>query len=103
MKSMIVYKFVCANCGCSYIGETTRRFETRIEEHIKTDKKSHVYKHLYSKPECLNSVNHNCFKILDSASSPFNLKIKEALHISWDNPKPKLNAQVNHYNLTVSI
>ena len=100
LRSMIVYKFTCAGCGSSYIGETTRHIKTRIEEHIKKDKNSHIFKHLLSNENCLTSFNNDCFKIIDTASNSFNLKIKEALHISWD--KPNLNAQVNHYNLDIS-
>ena len=32
LKSFLVYKFTCANCSSSYIGETCRHFKTRIEE-----------------------------------------------------------------------
>ena len=38
LKSFLVYKFTCA-ISSSYIGETCRHFKTRIEEHIKKDKK----------------------------------------------------------------
>ena len=43
LKSFLVYKFTCA----SYIGKTCRHFETRTEEHIKKDNKSHILKHLH--------------------------------------------------------
>ena len=101
MKSFLVYKFCCTSCGSSYIGETTRHFKTRIEEHIKTDKKSHVYKHLSSEENCFDSYIPNLFKIIDKATSKFDLKIKEALHINWD--KPDLNAQQNYLALTLSV
>ena len=41
--------------------------------------------------------SENCFSILDTASTSFQLKIKEALHAGWENPS--LNKQVNHVNL----
>ena len=47
VKSFVVYKFTCASCSSSYIGETSH-FKNRIEEHIKKDKKSHIFKHLHS-------------------------------------------------------
>ena len=47
-KSFLVYKFACASCSSSYIGETCRHFKTRIEEHIKKDNKSHIFKYLHS-------------------------------------------------------
>ena len=34
LKSFLVYKFTCASCSFSYIGETCRQFKTRIEKHI---------------------------------------------------------------------
>ena len=87
--------------SCSYIGETCRHFKTRIEEHIKKDDKSHIFKHLHSTTTCFDSYNSLCFKIIDKANSKFDLKIKEALHINWR--KPNLNAQQNHLALTLSL
>ena len=49
LKSFLVYKFVCARCKSCYIGETCCHFITRINEHTKKDKKSHVFQHLHSK------------------------------------------------------
>ena len=43
LKSFLVYKFVCARCNSCYIGETCRHFKTRIDEHVKKDKKSNIY------------------------------------------------------------
>ena len=43
LKSFLVYKFTCASCSSSYIGETCRHFKARIEEHIKKDNKSHIF------------------------------------------------------------
>ena len=94
MKSFLVYKFTCASCSSSYIGETCCHFKTRIEEHIKKDNKSHIFKHLHSTATCFDSYNSLSFKIIDKANSKFDLKIKEALHINWR--KPCLNTQPNH-------
>ena len=52
LKSFLVYKFTCASCSSSYIGEGCRHFKTRIEEHIKKDNKSHIFKHLHSTTTC---------------------------------------------------
>ena len=97
LKSFIVYKFTCASCSSSYIGKSCRHFKTRIEEHIKKDKKSHISKHLHSTATCFDSYNSLSFKILDKAISKFHLKIKEAWHINWR--KFNLNAQQNHLSL----
>ena len=101
LKSFLVYKFTCASCSSSYISETCRHFKTRIEEHIKKDNKSHIFKHLHSTATCFDSYNSLCFKIIDKANSKFDLKIKEALHIN--RRKPNLNAQQNHLALTLSL
>ena len=100
LKSFLLYKFTCASCSSGYIGETCRDFKTRIEDHIKKDNKSHIFRHLHSTPTCFDSQNSHCFKIIDKANSKFDLKIKEVLHISWR--KPNLNAQQNHLVLNLS-
>ena len=101
LKSFLVYKFTCASCSSNYIDKTCPHFQTRIEEHIKKDNKSHIFKHLHSTATCFDSYNSVCFKIIDMANSKFDLKIKEALHINWR--KPNLNAQQNHLALTLSL
>ena len=100
-KSFLVYKFTCAVCSSSYIGETCRHFQTKIEEHIKKDNKFRIFKHLHFTVTCFDSYNSLCFEIIDKANSKFDLKIKEALNINWR--KPNLNAQQNHLALTLSL
>ena len=97
----LVYKVTCARCSSSCIGETRRHFKTRIEEHIKKDNKSHIFKHLHSTATYFVSYNSYYFKIIDKADSKSNLKIKEALHIKWR--KPNLKAQQNNLTLTLSL
>ena len=97
MKTFLVYKFTCASCSSSYIGENCHPFKSSIEEHIKKDNKSHIFKHLHSTVTCFDSYNSVCFKIIDKTNSKFDLKIKEALHNNWR--KPNLNAQQNHLAL----
>ena len=101
LLSRVVYKFVCAGCNASYIGETNRHFSTRVREHLTTDKASHIFKHLSSNHRCKSMSTSQCFKIIDHAETPFQLKIKEALHILWD--KPFLNHQVKHVNLKLFL
>ena len=60
-------------------------------------KQRELYKSKHVSEECRSL----CFKIIDKANSKFDLKIKEALHISWR--KPNLNAQQNHLALTLSL
>ena len=101
LKSFLVYKFVCARCNSCYIGETCRHFKTRIDEHVKKDKKSNIYKHLNNNEECFSSFNSDCFSILDYAPTQFQVKIKEGMYIAWE--KPNLNKQLNHLATTLSI
>ena len=101
MKSFLIYKFTCASCSSSYIGETCCHFKTRTEEHMKQDNKSHFFKHIHSIVAFFDSYNFLCFKIIEKGNAKFDLKIKEALQIHWR--KPNLNAQLNHLCLTRSL
>ena len=74
LKSFLLYTFTCASCSSSYIGETCHHFKTRIEEYIKKDSKSPIFKHLHSTTTCFDSF----FRVIDKANSKFDLKIKEA-------------------------
>ena len=86
LKSFLVYKFGCARCNSCYIGETCHHFKTRIDEHVKKDKKSNIYKHLHNNEECFSSFNSDCFYILDYAPTQFQIKIKEGIYIDWEKP-----------------
>ena len=70
LESFLVYKFTCAGCSSSYIGENCCHFK-RIEEHIKKDNKSHIFKHLHSTATGFVSYNYLCFKIIDKGNSKF--------------------------------
>ena len=72
-----------------------------MEEDIKKDNKSHIFKHLLSSATCFDSYNSLCFKIIDKGNSKFDLKIKEAVHINWI--KPNVNAKENHLALTLLL
>ena len=68
-----------------------------LREHLATDRASHVYiKHLQQFDSCRDLCSTNCFSILDCATTNFQLKIKESLHIHWE--KPTLNRHVKHVN-----
>ena len=73
-------------CNACYIGEVTRHLSTRIKEHLEKDKKSHTFKHLNENNNCKSQSIPDCFQIIDSASSKFRLKLKDAMHISWTEP-----------------
>ena len=101
LKSFVVYQFDCAGCNACYIGETTRHLTTRIQEHLETDKSSHILQHLKENPNCKLLSNPDCFKVIDSASSSFRLKLKEAMHIKWENPS--LNKQLKHVSISITV
>ena len=75
-----------ARCRFCYIGKTCHHFITRIDEHIKKDKNSHVFQHLHSKEKSFSSFDLNCFFILDSATIKYQTKLKEAMYIDWEKP-----------------
>ena len=101
LRSLSIYKFTCACCNVCYIHKTGHHFSTHICEHFSSDKSSHVFKHLQSSERCCRSCSVDFFKILDSAPTKFQLKLKEAMHINWE--KPNLNQQVHHVNLTLTL
>ena len=101
LRSFVIYRFTCPGCDASYIGETTHHLITRIKEHLETDLKSHIFKHLYTNRNCKELCDTECFVIIDSATSSYRLKLKEAMHITWE--KPSLNKQVKHVNISMTI
>ena len=42
LNSKVVYKFVCASCNASHVGQTHRHLTTRIDEHFVKNKNSHI-------------------------------------------------------------
>ena len=63
--------------------------QTRIDEHVKKDKKPHVFQHLHNKEECLSSFDLNCLSILALAKTKYQTKLKKGMYIDWE--KPNLN------------
>ena len=54
-------------------------------------------KHLRGCENCHSLCLEDCFRILNSASTSFQLKIKEVMHILWE--QPSLNSQVVNISL----
>ena len=98
LKSFLVYKFVCARCNSCSNGETCHHFKSRINEHVKKDKKSNIYKLLRNNEECFSSFNSDYFSVLDYTPTQFQIKIKEVIYIDWE--RPNLNKQLNHLATT---
>ena len=101
LKSSDVYKFVCPGCNACYIGETTCHLSTTVEEHLEKDKQSNIFKHLDENNNCKSPSTPDCIQIIDSASSKFMLKLKEAMHITWT--KPALNRQLKHVSISITV
>ena len=100
-RTRIAYKFSCASCNACYVGETIRHFPKLVHEHTSSDRSFHVYKHLQVSESCCTSRNLDCFKILDSAPTRYQVKLKESMYIKWE--KPDLNQQVKHIHLMLSL
>ena len=103
VKHRKVSKYYKTDCSCSssYTGETCHHFKTKIEEHIKKDNRSNIFKHLNSTATYFDWFNSLSFKIIDKGNSKLVLKIKKDLHINWK--KANLNAKQNHLSLTFSL
>ena len=101
LQTYVVYQFTCGGCKAYYIGETKRHLNTRIEEHLGNDKKSHIYSHLQENLQRQEKDNSDCFEVIDRASSYFRLQIKEAMDINTK--KPEFSKQVKHVGITISI
>ena len=66
LKSYVIYKFLCAGCNASYVGEAYRHICTRTHEHLETDQSFNVYRHLLKNLQCKSICDENRFSILNS-------------------------------------
>ena len=82
-------------------GETTHYLTKRIKEHLETEKKSHIFARLVNNENWSVVSTENCFKIINSTSTPFRLKLKEAMHIIWK--KLSLNEQQKRVNISITV
>ena len=63
-----------------------------VNEHLhKKMQPSSIFKHLEGNKTCRDACNKLCFEVIDSDTSPFRLKMKEAIHTDWI--KPTINKQ----------
>ena len=88
----VVYQIPC-QCGKVYVGETQRRLETRVKEHRdacnKGDTgKSAIAEHQWDQQ---HQVNWEDTRVLDRASRPVQLRVKEALYIQKTPTNNRLN------------
>jgi len=101
MRARVIYKFTCAHCNVCYIGETRRHLKTRIKEHLSGDKNYHVLKHLKASLDCQKANSDQSFTVIDTAHTDYQLNIKEAMHIKWE--QPILNQQLTHTKLALIV
>ena len=97
MDSMLLYKFTCGTCNCTYIGETKRHFQVRSHEHMgislltnkpltyNANNATGIKKHCH---ELEHHSNIDDFQIVGHASNKFHLRMKE----SWQNWKNHLSS-----------
>ena len=52
----------------------------RIKEHLETNSKSHIFKHLNTNRNCNELYDTECFVMIDSATSSYRLKLKSQAH-----------------------
>lgn len=93
----LIYKIDCRNCDCSYIGETGRTLNKRIEQHKnEVQNKSStngIYQHLKANKK--HSIMWDKTVIVDKESRWMNRKLKEALFINAVNPKKDTKKLMN--------
>ena len=95
--SFVVYKLTCPGRHASYICETTHHLTTRIKEHLENDSKPYIFKHFHTNMNCEELRGTECLEIIGSPTSSYKLKLKEAMHITWE--KPSLNKHVKHVSI----
>ena len=84
---------VTSHPNTTYVGKTKRFYGKRLGEHGVKGTTS-VSKHLKKCEMCFNCDNlNNCFEILSTANSDFDIKIIEALLIK--KKQPIINKQMN--------
>ena len=65
------------------------------------DRPSDVFRHLQSSESCGTSCIPDCFQILDSAATKYQVKLKESMFVKWE--KHYLNQQMKNISLTLSL
>ena len=68
---------------------------------MQTNKNSHICAHLVNSETCKALSTEKCFEIIDSASTLFKLKLKEATHIILK--KQSLNKQQKHVSISTTV
>ena len=80
---------------CSFASMEKINALTHVKELLTSDRASHIFKHLQNSERCHTSCSADCFHVLDHASTSFQVKIKEAIHIQRE--QLSLNQQLLHH------
>ena len=106
LRSSVIYKFCCPQCGSSYVGSTMRTLGQRIAEHrgvsyrtnriLTQPSHSAIRDHAFT---CDARVHPSNFNIIGSAFNLLELRILESLHIFKD--KPSLNETSSAFPLSI--
>ena len=100
-RSSVIYKFNCCRCDASYIGKTSRHLFTRISEHLGRSFRTNNI--LLNPPnsairdhsiEFDHSIKADNFKIINTATTDFDLSIKESILIKQMSPSLNDNDSV---------
>ena len=88
----VVYQIPC-QCGKVYVGETQRRLETRVKEHRNACNKGDTWKSAIAEHQWdqQDQVDWDATRVLDRATRPVQLKVKESLHIERTPANNRLN------------
>ena len=104
VRSLVVYRYTCQSCNASYIGKTKRHFLQRVCEHrgISSRTRRIVAVPPFSaiREHCLSTghpILQEDFKIVSTASDPWDLCIRESLLIKKQ--RPELNTQASSVQL----
>ena len=97
-KTNVIYIINCKACDATYVGQTSRSFNTRVKEHEADCRhkrnKSANFNHVSNNN---HSINFDNVKILDNESNLSKRLLSEMLHITAQ--KNSMNVQTDTINL----
>ena len=84
LVSNVIYKFDCASCSASYIGESEHHYFRRMKEYlglIKGAAPAAASKHLMASDNCKANNHALSFSLLDNEVNMTKRRIMEALYL----------------------